>query len=189
MVYVNEGLGEISIKIVYIGVTAGDAKKSLMRIKSKLPAENAGDIISISTKAGQTMFFDFLPITLGQVRDFKVNLKLYAAPDAQYYEAPRKLVVSGADAIIFIADADAGKKDQNEEMFTSISGYIQSEGMDIPVILQLNYLRPISGPQLSPLDFESLLNDGKTPVYSMKGDHDILRSLKETVKTILASVG
>jgi hypothetical protein len=187
MVYVNTGSGEISLKIVYVSAVPGDGLRSLQMVKAKLPPSNTGEIISIATQSGQTLFFDFLPISLGQVNSYRINIKLYAAPEAQYYEAPRKLVVNGADCLIFIADPAKEKRDSNLSLLENIMACISEEALDIPIIFQWNYLNTASDSDLfTPDELNSMLNMELCPAYAVENESNVLSVLKETVKLALA---
>lgn len=187
MVQINVAASEVNIKIAYFSVAAKAGQEVLNTIKEKLPAANTGKIVSISTQAGQTMFFDFLPVTLGKINDYKVNLKLYAAPEACYYEAPRKLVLTGADAVIFIADPRTDKQADNKTQLAELETLIAGEGRAIPVFLQWNYLsRELEEhPLLPPGQLEAGLNLGRYPTIAVSTPADVMAALKEAVKQVI----
>lgn len=181
MVHINEGAGEIGVKIVYCSVFPRGGQWSLHALKEVLPEESTGNIISIATESGNTLFFDFLAVSLGKAGNFRINLKLYAAPEASYYEASRKLVVDGADGIVFIADPSREKQEHNREMLQRITGHIHRN--PVPVVFQYMYTaQEEAGSLLNTHELDTSLET--EPSFSINSSGDILLPLKELVKQV-----
>ncbi|MFC1582671.1 hypothetical protein ACFL4W_03955 [Planctomycetota bacterium] len=190
MVHINKAAREINLKIVYCSVSGEAGLESLKLVRTKLPRENAGEIISINTATGQTLFFDFLPITLGNVHGYDLNLKLYAAPEAGYYDASRRLVFNGADGVIFIADTRVEKKEKNLQFLDEVKESIAGEGRLIPVIFQWNFWSTeLDGIPLFSVDsLNALLNPERQPSFAVIQGEEVLNALKETVKMVFSAM-
>lgn len=190
MVHLNASAGEIHIKIVYFSAAKGAGLNSLNNVKSGLPKGNTGNIIMLSTESGQTFFFDFMPVTLGKVKDYTVYLKLYSAPEADYYEAARKLVLNGADGIIFIADSRAEKKEESLKLLENLDKYIEGGVKNIPCTFMWDYSfgSENSNNALSCSELDSLLNRYSHPSFKISHvtGEGVLEALKETVKQVVS---
>jgi signal recognition particle receptor subunit beta len=141
MSIVNLQTKEVSIKIVYYGTGLGGKTTNLKYIYSQVSPVTRGDLISLATETERTLFFDFLPLDLGKVRDFSVRLSLYTVPGQVEYNASRKLILNGADGIIFVADSDVLKEQENAASLTNMCENLGEYGMklrDIPLVLQYN---------------------------------------------------
>jgi hypothetical protein len=186
MVHINPAASEIDVKIVYCSGSKGAGLTALNTLKKILPSAHTGNVVSLSTESGQTLFFDFLPVTLGKVGNYNVQLKLYTAPEASYYDASRKLVVDGADGIIFIVDAVQKRLEQNKKMLSSIKEYITGLSENIPIVFQWHYTGEENNedPVLSPEELESQLNTENNPSFTIQEDAQIVEPLKETVKMV-----
>ena len=189
MVHINAGAGEIGVKIVYCSVIPGGGRQTLDSLKEALPEGHTGDVVSIATESGRTLFFDFLTVFLGTVGNYKVNLKLYAAPEASYYEAPRRLVVDGADGIIFIADSFVSKQEQNKQMLEFLIEYVSKESDTIPLVFQYNYMGKESPEsRITPEELDQTLNSSNQPSFSINESKTVLEPLKEVVKLVFAKM-
>ena len=141
MVQINFGTREISCKIVYYGPGLSGKTTNLQMIHDKSPSVNRGDLTSIATEGDRTLFFDFLPLELGTVRGMKAKFQLYTVPGQVKYNATRKLVLAGADAIVFVADSQKGKMPENLDSLRNLEDNLREHGKDIrhmPLVLQYN---------------------------------------------------
>jgi signal recognition particle receptor subunit beta len=132
---------EITLKVVYYGPGLSGKTTNLQHLYSILDASSRGKFISLSTESDRTLFFDFLPVELGKIRDFSVRFQLYTVPGQIRYNATRKLVLKGADAVVFVADSQRDMRDQNIESFMNMRENLLSNNLDpdtIPVVLQYN---------------------------------------------------
>ena len=141
MALFNYATKEITLKIVYYGPGLSGKTTNLQNLHTSLNAESKGKLLSLSTESGRTLFVDCVPIELGKIRDFSIRFQLYTVPGQVRYNATRKVVLKGADAIIFVADSQAEMKEQNieslENMYENlIANNIKPE--EISIILQYN---------------------------------------------------
>ncbi len=141
MVQINFALREVSCKIVYYGPGMGGKTTNLQVVHDRAPADHKGKLTSIATEGDRTLFFDFLPLDLGTVGGMKTKLQLYTVPGQVYYNATRKLVLEGADGIIFVADSQQDKMTENIESWQNLQDNLREYGLDIneiPVVVQYN---------------------------------------------------
>jgi signal recognition particle receptor subunit beta len=133
--------GEINIKVVYYGPGLSGKTTNLEHIYSKLPRDSKGKMVSMKTRADRTLFFDFLPVSIGTIRNMRVRFLLYTVPGQVYYNATRKLVLKGVDAIVFVADSQEGAINQNKDSLNNLEENLGDLGMklnEIPWVVQLN---------------------------------------------------
>ncbi len=141
MVLVSYSGKEINAKIVFYGPGLCGKTTNLEYIYGSIPSNSRGKMVSMKTKTERTLFFDFLPLNLGELAGFKTRFLLYTVPGQVYYNATRKLVLKGVDAVIFVADSARGKMDENIESFQNLRDNLQEHGLslgDIPYVLQYN---------------------------------------------------
>lgn len=141
MPVVNYQTGEINAKIVYYGPGLSGKTTNLEYIYSKMPRENKGKMISMKTKTDRTLFFDFLPIDIGEVNGMKVRFLIYTVPGQVYYNATRKLVLKGVDAVVFVADSDVARMEENKESLNNLEDNLNDLGLslkEIPWVIQYN---------------------------------------------------
>ena len=112
---VNPLAREISAKIVYYGPGLSGKTTSLQQIHASLRPETRGQLVSLSTEGDRTLFFDFLPVEIAHVRGLTLRLQLYTVPGQVFYDATRKLVLNGADGVVFVADSQEAARDTNDE--------------------------------------------------------------------------
>lgn len=141
MVQINFSLKEVNCKIVYYGPGLSGKTTNLEIVHQKAPTSSVGDLTSIATEGDRTLFFDFLPLNLGQVAGMKTKFQIYTVPGQVYYNSTRKLVLQGTDGIVFVADSKRGKLDENLESLSNLVENLKEYGMDInttPTVLQYN---------------------------------------------------
>jgi mutual gliding-motility protein MglA len=139
--FINYVAREINCKIVYYGPGLGGKTTNLQHIYKITNAENKGKLISLSTETERTLFFDFLPIDFGSIRGFRTRFHLYTVPGQVFYDSSRKLILKGADGVVFVADSQEERFDANLEAIANLSENLKEQGFDIakiPYILQLN---------------------------------------------------
>ena len=132
---------EINAKIVYYGPGLSGKTTNLEFIYAKLPRENKGKMVSMKTRTDRTLFFDFLPVDIGEINGMKVRFLLYTVPGQVYYNATRKLVLKGADAVVFVADSAPDRMQDNRESLQNLEDNLNDLGMtlkEVPWVLQLN---------------------------------------------------
>ncbi len=141
MALFNYATKEITLKIVYYGPGLSGKTTNLQYLHSILNPETKGRLLSLSTEADRTLFFDFLPVELGKIRDFSIRFQLYTVPGQVRYNATRKIVLKGADAVIFVADSQRDMREQNVESFENMRENLFSNNInpdEIPIIFQFN---------------------------------------------------
>jgi len=173
MSMINYASREINCKIVYYGTGLGGKTTNLEHIYSKVNPDTKGKMISLATETERTLFFDFLPIDLGEVRGFKTRFHLYTVPGQVYYNASRRLILKGVDGLVFVADSQASRAEANIESMhnlyenletygydlTTIPFAIQYNKRDMPNVLAPEELRAQINPMGVP-DFEGVAIDG-----------------------------
>ncbi len=141
MSLINYAGREINCKIVYYGTGLGGKTTNLEYVYSKVNPDAKGKMISLATETERTLFFDFLPIDLGDVKGFKTRFHLYTVPGQVYYNASRKLILKGVDGVIFVADSQAERMEANIEAMHNLYENLDSYGYDlttIPFAMQYN---------------------------------------------------
>ncbi|HEU4455208.1 MAG TPA: GTPase domain-containing protein [Longimicrobiaceae bacterium] len=141
MSLVNYSTREITCKIVYYGPGRSGKTTNLQHIHGLLPEATRGRIVSLATEMDRTLFFDFLPVDLGTISGFQVRIQLYTVPGQVYYDATRRLVLQGADGVVFVADSQPSRQEENVESFRNLQENLLKQGVDpraVPVCIQYN---------------------------------------------------
>ncbi len=141
MVQINFALKEVNCKIVFYGPGMSGKTTNLEIVHQKAPEENKGELTSISTDGDRTLFFDFMPLDLGNVAGMRTKFQLYTVPGQVYYNSTRKLVLQGCDGVIFVADSDPEKMAENIESYQNLIDNLAEYGKDIrelPHVIQWN---------------------------------------------------
>lgn len=141
MTFINYVAREINCKIVYYGPGLGGKTTNLQYVYQITSPENKGKLISLATETERTLFFDFLPIDLGQIRGFRTRFHLYTVPGQVFYDSSRKLILKGVDGVVFVADSQEERLDANLESLANLAQNLKEQGFDIsciPYVLQLN---------------------------------------------------
>ncbi len=141
MSFINYSSREINCKIVYYGPGLGGKTTNLQFIYDKMSPETKGKLISLATETERTLFFDFLPLALGDIRGFKTRFQLYTVPGQVFYDASRKLILRGVDGVVFVADSQIERMDANIESIENLKINLKENGYDfdkIPLVIQYN---------------------------------------------------
>lgn len=141
MVSINYASREVCCKIVYYGPGLSGKTTNLQYVHAKVPGSTKGDLISLATEADRTLYFDFLPINIGTINGFAAKFQLYTVPGQVYYNATRKLVLRGVDGLVFVADSQADKLDENIESLQNLEDNLKEFGYqvdDMPMVIQFN---------------------------------------------------
>lgn len=144
---INLHTREINVKMVYYGPGLGGKTTSLQFIHRALPEANRGEMVSLATSVDRTLFFDFLPVRLTEIRGFTIRMSLYTVPGQVHYNATRKLVLQGADGVVFVADSQEARRIANIESLQNLQENLRGHGMNpdsVPLVLQYNK-RDLSG--------------------------------------------
>jgi signal recognition particle receptor subunit beta len=141
MTYVNYAAKEINVKIVYYGPGLGGKTTNLQHIYERTAPDLKGKLITLATETDRTLFFDFMPLDVGEIKGFKVRLHLYTVPGQVFYNASRKLILKGVDGVIMVCDSQRERMDANIESIRNLEQNLRENGynlMDLPYVLQLN---------------------------------------------------
>ena len=187
MTFINYAAKEINCKIVYYGPGLGGKTTNLQYIYSKTSPDAKGKMISLATETDRTLFFDFLPLDLGTIRGFTTRFHLYTVPGQVFYDASRKLILKGADGVIFVADSQKERMESNVESIRNLEANLKQHGLDLatlPYALQFNK-RDL--PNAMPTDeLYRVLNYKREPTFeavapSGKGVFDTLKSVAKQI--------
>lgn len=139
MSFINHGAREIVCKLVYYGPGYCGKTTNVQYVHSRTQEQARGKLISLKTESDRTLFFDFFPLTLGMVRGFRVRFHLYTVPGQVFYEASRRLILRGADGVVFVADSQPNRMEANVESLESMVENLREHGLaDLPLVLQCN---------------------------------------------------
>jgi len=192
---VNFTTREITCKIVYYGPGRSGKTTNLHYVYGRVPEARRGRMVSLATQTDRTLFFDFLPIDLGQISGFSTRFQLYTVPGQVYYNATRRLVLQGADGVVFVADSQARQLDENIESLQNLQGNLLELGVDIrtlPVVLQYNKQDLPRELILQSADLDDALNFRSVPSFAAdalhgKGVFETLKGISELVLKRLAA--
>jgi len=192
MTFINYAAREINCKIVYYGPGLCGKTTNLQWIYDKTNPQAKGKLISLATETDRTLFFDFLPLELGQIRGFRTRFHLYTVPGQVYYNASRKLILKGVDGIVFVADSQIDRFDANVESLMNMHDNLAEHGLSldkVPIVIQYNKRdlpRVVSVP-----DLEKELNPQGAPFYeavALRGT-GVFDTLKLACKLVLKTLG
>lgn len=201
MVLVSYSGREINAKLVYYGPGLSGKTTNLEYIYASIPQTQRGKMVSMKTKTERTLFFDFLPVNLGELAGFKTRFLLYTVPGQVYYNATRKLVLKGVDAVVFVADSSRGKMDENVESLENLRENLAEHGLsldELPWVLQYNKRDLPDVYSIRELDavlnpgglasFEAVAKSGQGVVETFKGvSRLLLRKLAREIGVTVVS--
>ena len=191
MSFVNYHTKEINCKIVYYGPGLGGKTTNIQYIYQKTSMQNKGQMITLNTENERTLFFDFLPLDLGEIRGFKTRFHLYTVPGQVFYEASRKLILRGVDGLVFVADSQVERMEANLESYQGLERNLAEQGYDIskvPVVMQWNK-RDL--PNIVPTeDLQFQLNKRKFPAFEAVATNGqgVFETLKMVSKSVLLNI-
>ncbi len=189
MSLVNFTTREITCKIVYYGPGRSGKTTNLQYIYGQVPDERKGRMVSLATQTDRTLFFDFLPLDLGTISGFTTKFQLYTVPGQVYYNATRKLVLQGADGVVFVADSQIRQLDENIESLQNLQANVLEYGIDIrtlPMVLQYNKQDLPRELILSTEELDDALNFRSSVAFPADALHGA--GVFETLKGISAAV-
>lgn len=191
MSFVNYQTKEINCKIVYYGPGLGGKTTNIQYVYQKTSGDAKGNIITLNTESERTLFFDFLPLDLGEIRGFKTRFHLYTVPGQVFYEASRKLILRGVDGVIFVADSQVERMEANLASLDDLEKNLKEQGYDpakLPMVMQWNK-RDL--PNISPTsELSSKLNRWDVDEFeacAIKGD-GVFETLKMVSKHVLMNL-
>src|SRR6266850_4103800 len=193
MVLFNYSTRELTAKIVYYGPGICGKTTNLQFIHENLPNSIRGKMLSLATKTDCTLFFDFLPIDLGEIRGMKTRVQLYTVPGQVFYNETRKLVLKGADGVVFVADSQSKMLEANVESYKNLEDNLLEMSLrleETPVVMQFNK-RDL--PHLASIEeMNAQINRHNAPFYEAVattgiGVEDTLKAITKLVLNNLAS--
>ena len=191
MSFINYSSREINCKIVYYGPGLCGKTTNLQYIYTRTNPEAKGKMISLATETERTLFFDFLPLSLGEIRGFKTRFHLYTVPGQVFYDASRKLILKGVDGVVYVADSQIERMDANIESVENLEYNLEEQGYDlrkIPYVVQYNK-RDL--PNVAPLEeLREVVNTLNVPDFEAvattgAGVFDTLKAVAKLVLTEL----
>jgi signal recognition particle receptor subunit beta len=188
MSFINYSAREINCKIVYYGPGLCGKTTNLIYIYKKTNPDSKGKMISLATETERTLFFDFLPLSLGSIKGFKVRFHLYTVPGQVFYDASRKLILRGVDGVIFVADSQVERMEANIESIENLRKNLKDQGLNLdamPFVIQYNK-RDL--PNVVPVDeMNRVLNPKNVPVFEgvAATGTGVFDTLKEIAKTVI----
>jgi len=187
MSFINKNAKEIHCKIVYYGPSLGGKTTNIQWIYQKTATDQKSKLIALNTNNERTLFFDFLPLHLGDIRGYKTRFHLYTVPGQVVYDASRKLILKGLDGIVFVADSQRERMEENIESFKNLKTNLKQQGYDIekvPLVIQYNK-RDLTN-AVSIQELRMALNQYNSPDFeavASTGD-----GVEETFKTIAKKI-
>ena len=191
MSFINYSSREINCKIVYYGPGLCGKTTNLQYIYNKTNPEAKGKMISLATETERTLFFDFLPLSLGEIRGFKTRFHLYTVPGQVFYDASRKLILKGVDGVVYVGDSQMERMEANIESLENLRSNLQEQGYDLdklPYVVQYNK-RDL--PNAIPMgELEEALNPTKVPSFEAVAPKGIgvIDTLKAVAKLVLTEL-
>ncbi len=191
MSFINYSSREINCKIVYYGPGLCGKTTNLQYIYARTNPEAKGKMISLATETERTLFFDFLPLSLGEIRGFKTRFHLYTVPGQVFYDASRKLILKGVDGVVFVADSQIERMEANIESLDNLRYNLQEQGYDLdklPYVVQYNK-RDL--PSVSPIEeLRELLNPTNVPEFEAVATtgFGVFNTLKAVAKLVLTEL-
>lgn len=197
MSLVNYATREITCKIVYYGPGRSGKTTNLQYIYGQVPGDRKGRMVSLATQTDRTLFFDFLPIDLGTISGFSTRFQLYTVPGQVYYATTRKLVLQGADGVVFVADSQTRQLDENIDSFQDLHANLADQGVDtrtMPLVIQYNKQDLPPDMVMSVQDLDEQLNFRGVPSFAADALHgpgvfETLRAISEQVLRRLSAGG
>jgi hypothetical protein len=192
MAFINYSAREINCKLVYYGPGLCGKTTNLKYIYGKVAPDAKGKMISLATETERTLFFDFLPLALGEIRGFKTRFHLYTVPGQVFYDASRKLILKGVDGVVFVADSQEERFEANLESLDNLKVNLAEHGYDlarIPWVIQYNK-RDLPN-VVTVADLRAALNpEGKIPDFeaSAASGKGVFETLKALAKLVLSDL-
>ena len=191
MSFINYLSREINCKIVYYGPGLCGKTTNLQYIYNRTNPDAKGKMISLATETERTLFFDFLPLEIGEIRGFKTRFHLYTVPGQVFYDASRKLILKGVDGVVFVADSQMLRAEANIESMDNLRTNLAEQGYNLdtlPYVIQYNKR---DMPAVSPVDeLRSLLNPHNVPDFNAVATtgEGVFETLKAVAKLVLTEL-
>ena len=191
MPLVHYGAREILCKVVYYGPARSGKTTNLQWVHRAVPKDRRTEMISLATENDRTLFFDYLPLELGKISGFRTRFQLYTVPGQVYYNATRKLVLRGADGVVFVADSQESRAEENLDSLRNLQDNLLEHGFDMremPLVMQYNKQDLPGAIAASDLDRELNFRDvPSAPAEAIRGA-GVLETLRLITELVLGSV-
>ncbi|MBY0452484.1 MAG: gliding-motility protein MglA [Bdellovibrionaceae bacterium] len=141
MSFINHNAKEIHCKIVYYGPSLGGKTTNIQWVYQSLAQDQRSKLVALNTEIERTLFFDFLPLEVGEIRGFQARFHLYTVPGQVIYDASRKLILKGLDGVVFVADSQAERLEENIASMKNLEKNLEQQGYsikEVPLIIQYN---------------------------------------------------
>jgi signal recognition particle receptor subunit beta len=190
--FINYATKEINCKIIYFGPGLSGKTTNIQYIYENTQQDSRGKLVTLSTENERTLFFDFLPLAIGEVKGYKTRFHLYTIPGQTFYEVSRQFILKGVDGIVFVADSQSERMESNIEAYESLEKSLEKQGYDLnklPLVLQYNKrdmtgivtvreLEATFNPMHRPF-FEAVANSGQGVMETLQSiSQSIIRELK-----------
>ena len=191
MSFVNHMTREINCKIVYYGPGFSGKTTSMQHIHSRTAPEVRGKMISLATETERTLFFDFSPPSLGEIRGFRLRFHLYTVPGPVFYDASRQLILRGVDGVVFVADSQRERDEANVDSFENLESNLAFNKIEIgrvPLVFQYN--KQDLGSAMPVAELDDLLNPGRLPSFGSTATSGagVFETLKEIARRVVVAV-
>lgn len=188
MSFINYATKEINCKIIYFGPGLSGKTTNVQYIYEHTQQEQKGKLVTLSTENERTLFFDFLPLAIGEVRGYRTRFHLYTIPGQTFYEVSRQFILKGVDGVVFVADSQAERMEANIESFESLEKSLEKQGYDIhklPLVLQYNK-RDMPG-IVTLRELESTFNPMKRPCFEAVASqgHGVMETLQSVSQAVI----
>ena len=191
MSFINYAAREINCKLVYYGPGLCGKTTNLQQIYARVDPAAKGKLISLATESERTLFFDFLPLDLGTIRGFKTRFHLYTVPGQVFYDASRKLILKGADGVVFVADSQVERMEANIESLENLEENLVEQGHTLTTLPHIIQYNKRDLPNVVPVaDLQSTLNEHNKPWFEASASKGIgvFETLKGAAKLILTDL-
>lgn len=193
MSFINHNAKRIHCKIVYYGPSLGGKTTNIQWVHAKASGKDKSELESLPTDLERTLFFDFVPFNLGEVQGYETRFHLYSVPGQVVYDASRKLILKGLDGIVFVADSQAERMEENMQALENLKSNLEMQGYDfenVPIVFQYNK-RDLDN-SLPIAELSQKLNHINAPEFeaeakSGEGVFESLNSISETIIETLKS--
>lgn len=191
MSFINYNAKEIHCKVVYYGPSLSGKTTNIQWVYQKTADDQKSKLVALNTDVERTLFFDFLPLNIGEIRGFKTRFHLYTVPGQVVYDASRRLILKGLDGVIFVADSQKERMEENIESLQNLRTNLERQGNDIrdlPLVIQYNKRDLPNAALLSEL--RAALNHHNSPDFEAsavdgRGVFESLKTLSKSIITVL----
>jgi signal recognition particle receptor subunit beta len=187
MSFINYATKEINCKIIYFGPGLSGKTTNVQYVYENTQSESRGKLVTLSTENERTLFFDFLPLSVGEVRGYKTRFHLYTIPGQTFYEVSRQFILKGVDGVVFVADSQAERMEANIESYEGLEKSLDQQGYDLgklPLVFQYNK-RDLPG-AVSIRELEATFNPTHRPYYEAVASRG--QGVMETLQAVSQSI-